>query len=108
MAHAEIVVVPSIDDHWGIVVDEGMQLGKPVCASDATGSALDRISHGENGFLFKAGDSAELQKLLHKLMCQDDLRKKISVRARASASDISPPTNAETLTLAIHRVINNS
>ncbi|WP_165481111.1 glycosyltransferase family 4 protein [Legionella impletisoli] len=64
---ADIVVVPSLEDPWGIVVDEGIQLEKVVVVSDAVGSGRDRIIDGQNGYLFPAGNSSVLYDLLNKL-----------------------------------------
>ncbi|MFH1118142.1 MAG: glycosyltransferase [Pseudomonadota bacterium] len=104
VAHAHIVVVPSLHDPWGIVVDEGMQLGKAVCASRSTGSALDRISDGENGFLFTAADSQQLRELLQNLISNRKLVNSIGFRARLTAQQWSPRRNAEELAhvLSLH------
>lgn len=99
--HAEIVVVPSLSDPWGIVVDEAMQLGKAVCASDATGSALDRIADGENGVLFKAGDEEDLRKKLAALLCSKRMRRRLATAARNTASVWGPARNVKALSHAI-------
>jgi glycosyltransferase involved in cell wall biosynthesis len=66
LQNASIILVPSNTDAWGIVVDEGMQLGKPVIASTGVGSAIDRIESGINGLLFEPGDVSQLKNhLLH-------------------------------------------
>lgn len=51
LLNSDVVCVPSHEDHWGIVVDEAIQAFKPVISTTATGSALDRIRTGSNGFL---------------------------------------------------------
>ena len=64
MRNSDIVVVPSLEDPWGIVVDEGLQLQKLVISSDATGSGYDRINHTINGYIFPAGNSTILASTL--------------------------------------------
>lgn len=98
ISNADIIVVPSLKDPWGIVVDEGMQMGKVVCASDSTFSALDRIVHGKNGFLFPTGDSKALRDLLRDLISAPDLREKIGHAALCTAKAWTPQRNVEAFT----------
>lgn len=55
-----VFVLPSIHEPWGLVMNEAMNAGCAVIASDQVGSAYDLISHGKNGFIFKAGNIQEL------------------------------------------------
>jgi glycosyltransferase involved in cell wall biosynthesis len=94
---SDIVVVPSLIDNWGIVVDEGIQLGKPVISSDATGSGYDRIADGQNGFIFPAGDIAALDKHIVVLLEDPNLRARIGKIAISGNKNFSPTDNLETL-----------
>lgn len=94
---ADIVVVPSLVDTWGIVVDEGIQLGKVVISSDATGSGYDRILNGSNGFIFPAGDSASLSNILIGLIDGENQGGQIGSLAMAGAKRVRPEDNLETL-----------
>ena len=101
---ADIVVVPSLEDTWGIVVDEGLQLGKAVVSSDVTGSGYDRIDHGRNGYLFPAGDSEALGKCLELLINNETLRSQLGNAAAVSLSNLTPHDNLETLLKLIRGV----
>jgi glycosyltransferase involved in cell wall biosynthesis len=90
---ADIVVVPSLEDPWGIVVDEGLQLGKAVVSSDATGSGFDRIKHNENGVIFPAGNVNELFKSLDTLLSDRVLRKTIGENAKKWDGNMKPIDN---------------
>lgn len=94
---ADIVVVPSLVDAWGIVVDEGIQLGKAVISSDSTGSGYDRIVDGHNGFIFPAGNAVSLSNLLKTLIDDKDQRALIGGAAMSGARNIRPADNRETL-----------
>ena len=59
-----VFVLPSVHEPWGLVINEAMNGGCAVIASDQVGSAYDLISHGKNGFIFKAGDIQELASAL--------------------------------------------
>lgn len=94
---AKIVVVPSFEDSWGIVVDEGLQLGKAVISSNATGSGYDRIEHGINGFIFPAGDAAALIGIITALLDDPDLTGRIGRVAQESPRNLRPEDNVTTL-----------
>lgn len=47
-------------DVWGLTVNEAIQHGKPVIATNAVGSAYELIKHGVNGFMLDASDEKML------------------------------------------------
>jgi glycosyltransferase involved in cell wall biosynthesis len=61
---AKILIVPSISDPWGLVVNEGMAAGLPVIVSRGCGSAKTLVQEGENGWTFEPGDDETLTKLM--------------------------------------------
>jgi glycosyltransferase involved in cell wall biosynthesis len=54
-AASDIVVAPSLQEAWGLVVTEAMACGKPVVASKV-GGLLDQVIEGFNGFLVPPRD----------------------------------------------------
>lgn len=95
--NSSIVVIPSLADAWGIVVDEGMQLGKVVIASNTVGSAVDRIHTESNGMLFSADNVHELAKYLEVAILSSDVRKMLGDNAAMSSRDFSPQRNVKNL-----------
>ena len=59
-AAADVVVLPSESETWGLVVNEAMACGTPAIVSDAVGCAPDLIEEGKTGFVFPAGNVAAL------------------------------------------------
>jgi glycosyltransferase involved in cell wall biosynthesis len=57
----DLFVLPSENEAWGLVLNEVMNAGKPVIASDQVGAARDLIREGVNGHVFPAGDLAALR-----------------------------------------------
>lgn len=55
---ADVFVLPSISETWGLGINEAMNCGLAIIASDKVGSAIDLIQN--NGFIFRAGDYIEL------------------------------------------------
>lgn len=98
---SDIVIVPSLEDNWGIVVDEGLQLGKAVISSDATGSGYDRIIDKFNGHIFPAGDFTILARLLNSLIGSNDERRRLGEAAMSGPKNIRPADNLNTLLTVI-------
>ena len=98
MCASDIVVVPSLEDSWGIIVDEGLQLGKLLISSDAVGSGNDRVQSGINGYIFRAGNVSDLGDLMEKIIDDDTLRLSISELAINRSKTILPRDNAQVLT----------
>jgi glycosyltransferase involved in cell wall biosynthesis len=58
-AGADLLVLPSRRDAWGLVVDEAQANGLRVVVSDMVGCAVDRVRPG-NGWIFRTGDATDL------------------------------------------------
>lgn len=70
---ADIFVLPSIREPWGLVVNEAMACGTAVVVSDEVGCAPDLVRDGVNGLIFKAGDVADLAAALRRLLADPDM-----------------------------------
>jgi glycosyltransferase involved in cell wall biosynthesis len=57
---ADLFVLPSDSEPWGLVVNEAMIAGCAVIASEEVGAAADLIKDGVNGYVFPAGDITAL------------------------------------------------
>ncbi len=76
---ADTFVLPSFVEGHSVALLEAMASGLPVVASMVGGNE-ETVEDGINGFFFKAGDSAILAEKLIKILTDDDLRKRMSVR----------------------------
>lgn len=59
-ALADVLVLPSLQETWGIVVNEALCFGLPVISSDQVGAHPDLVLPGSSGFVFPAGDAEAL------------------------------------------------
>ncbi len=64
----QVFVLPSVQEPWGLVINEVMNAGRAVIVSDQVGCGPDLVKSGENGYIFKAGDIAGLGWALHKVL----------------------------------------
>ncbi len=52
LAEADILILPSLSEPWGLVVNEAMVCGMPVIVSERCGCTGDLVKNGINGFTF--------------------------------------------------------
>jgi glycosyltransferase involved in cell wall biosynthesis len=67
LARADLLVLPSRWDGWGVVVNEALAVGVPVIVSDQCGVA-DLIQPGINGFVFRSEDVDDLRQVLRQFL----------------------------------------
>lgn len=64
---ADVFVLPSRREPWGLVVNEAMAAGLPVIVSDNVGCVDDLVGHGVNGLIVSAGASSSLYTAMFEL-----------------------------------------
>ncbi|HVS21966.1 MAG TPA: glycosyltransferase family 4 protein [Pyrinomonadaceae bacterium] len=99
MRALDLLVVNSRAEPFGLTVVEAMASGTTVLAS-ATDGIPEIVRHGESGWLVNGGDHASLVAAISMLLCDANLRRRLSdnalrdVRARFSAVRFSAEMNA--------------
>ena len=78
---AELFVLPSYHETWGLVVNEAMHYGLPVIVGDAAG-ACELVKDHANGLIFKAGDMNSLCSAIKRLLRDADLRRQMGEKSR--------------------------
>jgi len=81
MASAEVTVVPSLDEAFGLVNIESMSVGTPVVAS-RVGGIPEIVRDGVDGFLFEPGNDLELGDRLLEVLSDRELREQMGRNAR--------------------------
>lgn len=85
-ATADVLVLPSESETWGLVVNEAMACGLPAIVSDSVGCAPDLIEEGKTGFTFPCGDANALAERISRFQemknaghdCRPAVNKKIA------------------------------
>lgn len=83
--HADLFVLPSLEDGSALVTIEALAAGLPVVVSDQAGA--DFVSDGLNGFVVPAGDAGALSERLAQLVEDPALRRRMGEAARASVAE---------------------
>ncbi len=97
---ADIFVLPTHTDPWGLVVNEAMACKLPVIASNAAGCAQDLVEEGWNGYTFAPGDIARLATLMKKLASDEKQRREMGERGYQRIQRFSPEICANGIALA--------
>lgn len=90
LAAADALVMPSLLEVWGLVVNEALAAGVPVIASTCSGSTTDLIEDGKNGYGFTAGDTDRLSELLKSVIREPLLWEKMGQEASRRIKACSP------------------
>lgn len=99
-AAAELLVLPSLREPWGLVVNEAMASGLPVCGSRLAGCADELLREGETGWLFDPRVPQDFTAALERALgCPD--RATLAARARHLAARFGPDAMAEGMRAAI-------
>src|SRR6185312_11708391 len=86
---ADVFVMPSEDEPWGLVLNEAMAAGvAPVVCSDV-GATADLIQEGETGFTFANEDWKAMTELVRRLMADVNSRTAIGAAARTMSNRYS-------------------
>lgn len=64
LAKSDVLVLPSLSEPWGLVVNEAMVCGMPVIASKNCGCTDDLLNDGINGFVFDPNKQPDLETAL--------------------------------------------
>lgn len=80
---ADVLVLPSAEETWGLVVNEALACGTPCVVSDVCGCAPDMIKPGINGEVFPVSDVSGLADAIAKVLALDLPASKVAASAKA-------------------------
>ncbi len=103
-AQADVFVLPSRYDGWGVVVNQALGAGLPILASDQVGAAHDLVRDGKNGFIFSAGDATSLGNAMLCYLKNPELASAHGEVSRRASADWTPARGAERWARALQTV----
>jgi glycosyltransferase involved in cell wall biosynthesis len=101
---ADVVVLPTHGDMWGMVLNEAMACGTPVVTTEESGAVGDLVINEDTGLVVPAQRAKRLAEALDRLAECDRLRKKLGQSGREAAEKYTPHKYADKLLSAIKKV----
>lgn len=102
-AAADLLVLPSGYEPFGVVVNEAMLCGCGAVVSDRVGARFDLVREGETGFVFPVGDVEALASLLRRVLADRELLRRLGAAARECMRTWSLAENTDALVAALDR-----
>jgi glycosyltransferase involved in cell wall biosynthesis len=79
---ADVFVLPSRHEPWGLIVNEAMATGCAVIVSTEVGAHADLVTHGVEGCVFPAGNIAALAEALRTVFASPEIPRRMGESAR--------------------------
>ncbi len=105
-AASDLLVLPSQSngETWGLVVNEMMNLARPVIVSDLVGCGPDLVTPGQTGWVFPSGDINALGAALHDALSDPARCTRMGEAALARINRYSYPVATQALLLVLNTV----
>lgn len=87
MAQADLFILPSRYEPWGLVINEAMAAGLPVIADERAGGALDLIEPGKTGWTYEHGSVDSLSRTIRQAVGDRDRLAEMGLAARSRIAD---------------------
>jgi glycosyltransferase involved in cell wall biosynthesis len=100
-AASDVFALLSLQEPWGVVVNEAAASGLPLVLSDRVGAAYDLLRDGENGYLVPAGDVHGTAAALRRLAGNSALRVSAGRRSRELVSGWGYEPSVESFVAAV-------
>jgi glycosyltransferase involved in cell wall biosynthesis len=94
-ALADVLVLPSYSEAWGLVVNEAMACELPVIVSRAAGCAADLVREQWNGFTVCPGEIESLCRAMHRIAQEPVLAQTMGSNSSQHITRFSPQAWAE-------------
>jgi 1,2-diacylglycerol 3-alpha-glucosyltransferase len=102
---ASCLVLPSISETWGLVVNEAMAAGLPVLVSQRCGCVPELVKPEVNGYVCDPLDTEDLARLLGVMSSETVDAGKMGEASRQIVAQYTPETWAQTLADCIERTL---
>ncbi|MFN8430486.1 MAG: glycosyltransferase family 4 protein [Spirosomataceae bacterium] len=105
MALADIFILPSFSEPWGLVVNEAMACGMPVLVSEKCGSAPDLVRENENGFKFDPFDVVQMTEKMNEFVIKPEIIEPFGLKSKQIIQNFSPEKVAEEMWAGFKKVV---
>ncbi|MCA0362925.1 MAG: glycosyltransferase family 4 protein [Bacteroidetes bacterium] len=105
MALADIFILPSFSEPWGLVVNEAMACGMPVLVSEKCGSAPDLVHENKNGFKFDPFDVVQMTEKMNEFVLKPEIIEPFGLKSKQIIQNFSPEKVAEEMWAGFKKVV---
>jgi glycosyltransferase involved in cell wall biosynthesis len=105
---AEMLILPTYTDTWGMVVNEAMACGLPVIISRVAGCAADLVREDWNGILVVPRDVPSLEQAMRRLATDSSLCKRMGTHSAEHIRSYSPKVWSDSVASAMHVITERS
>jgi glycosyltransferase involved in cell wall biosynthesis len=103
-ALAEILILPTYTDTWGLVVNEAMACGLPVILTNEAGCSADLVQENWNGYRVPSKDESSLAIAIEKLAKQPELSAKMGANSLQRISQYSAERWSDGIVQAVNAI----
>jgi len=105
MAISDVLVLPSISEPWGLVINEAMAAGIPCIVSNKCGCYPDLVKDGINGFSFDPYDVSELTAIMNDIVYKRVDLRTLSQNALSIMTQYTPDNAAKIIVETVNQVM---
>jgi len=98
---ADVMILPSREDGWGVVLNEAASLGRALIASDCVGAGPHMIRSGENGYIVRAADPGSLANAMRAYVKMPQLAQQHGAASSRIFEAFTPQRNAQRFITAL-------
>lgn len=102
MAAADLFVLLTREDVWGLVINEAFSMGTPIVSTDKCVAAVEMIENGENGYIVESENPRSAAERINFLLNNEYLCQRIKKNNIQKAKEYTIETMSETYS----RIIN--
>lgn len=84
---ADLFVLPTRGDVWGLVINEAMACGLPIITTDKCVAGLELVQNFENGFIVPVDDINQLSKKINLILSDDGTHAKMAMKSLEKIKD---------------------
>lgn len=103
---ADVFVLPSREEVWGLVVNQAMASSLPVIVTNSVGSGVDLIKNFKNGFIFDTNNVDDLVKKMNYVLSDESRRIEMGKYSKKFVLDFQPKKTVVNFNNAIKYVKN--
>lgn len=93
---ADLFILPTREDIWGLVVNEAMACGLPVITTEKCIAGMELVAENQNGFIVPADDIASLADKINYVLSNEEVQRKMSGNSLSVISKYTLENMAET------------